>query len=220
VGGADADEWRRPTGPDQDGAGRQPTPRHARDPRRRVGSSGQRHTELRHGVPPWRAQRRTESRSGLRVRPALGRVDETRLNGAALVSRCQPETTRGEESPSSERRGESPRRGGRGDGGLYGLGISSAAEAVSTPWSEVWMTRQRGRRHRAEHQPKRVPRPGDVSLRSRVPGNRHARCCSSGGGSDSRVYCHRTGGQRRVVARWPSHRWVVLPPPLSVAVRA
>ena len=55
VGVADADDGRRPNGTDKGGAGLQPTPRHSRETRRRVGSYSQRHTEGRNGVTPWRA---------------------------------------------------------------------------------------------------------------------------------------------------------------------
>jgi hypothetical protein len=56
--------------------------------------------------------------------------------------RCQPYTACGRDSPRSQGREESWRIGRRGDGGLQVIGMSSAAEAVSTPLSEVWMTRE------------------------------------------------------------------------------
>jgi len=53
-----------------------------------------------------------------------------------------------------------------------------------------------GRRKNAAHKSARMPVTRGVSLRSRVPGNWHARFCSRGGGSDSLAYCNVTA------ARW------------------
>jgi hypothetical protein len=52
-----------------------------------------------------------------------------------------------------------------------------------------------------------------------VKGNFHARFCSRDGGSDSPVYCNRTGEQRWCMAHESIHQSVVvLPPSLSVGV--
>ena len=48
-----------------------------------------------------------------------------------------------------------------------------------------------GRRKNAAHKSVRMPVTRGLSLRSRVPGNWHARFCSRDGGSDSLVYCNR-----------------------------
>jgi len=48
-----------------------------------------------------------------------------------------------------------------------------------------------GRRKNAAHKSARIPVTRGLSLRSRVPGNWHARFCSRGGGSDSLAYCNR-----------------------------
>jgi hypothetical protein len=49
-----------------------------------------------------------------------------------------------------------------------------------------------GRRKNAAHKSVRMPVTRGLALRSRVPGNWHARFWSRGGGSDSLVYCNRT----------------------------
>ena len=51
-----------------------------------------------------------------------------------------------------------------------------------------------GRRKNAAHKSVRMPVTRGLSLRSRVPGNWHARFCSRDGGSDSLVYCNLTPG--------------------------
>jgi hypothetical protein len=48
-----------------------------------------------------------------------------------------------------------------------------------------------GRRKNAAYKSARIPVTRGLSLRSRVPGNWHARFCSRGGGSDSLAYCNR-----------------------------
>jgi hypothetical protein len=53
-----------------------------------------------------------------------------------------------------------------------------------------------GRRKNTAHKSVRMPVTRGLSLRSRVPGNWHARFCSRDGGSDSLVYCN------RIAARW------------------
>jgi hypothetical protein len=53
-----------------------------------------------------------------------------------------------------------------------------------------------GRRKNAAHKSARIPVTRGLLLRSRVPGNWHARFCSRGGGSDSLAYCN------RIAARW------------------
>jgi hypothetical protein len=70
-----------------------------------------------------------------------------------------------------------------------------------------------GRRKNAAHKSARMPVTRGLALRSRVPGNWHARFCSRDGGSDSLVDCNRTGDQRCCVARWPHQRCVVVLPP-------
>src|SRR5712692_1700110 len=47
-----------------------------------------------------------------------------------------------------------------------------------------------GRRKNAAHKSARMPVTRGLALRSRVPGNWHARFCSRGGGSDSLAYCN------------------------------
>jgi hypothetical protein len=54
------------------------------------------------------------------------------------------------------------------------IGMSSVAEALRTPQSDVGIP-VRGRRDSADHKPDSVPMTGDISLRSRVPGNRAPR---------------------------------------------
>jgi hypothetical protein len=57
----------------------------------------------------------------------------------------------------------------------------------------------------------------DISLRSRVKGNVHARFCSRGRGSDSLVDCNRTGEQWWFAAQWSIQKsGVDQPLPLSV----
>jgi hypothetical protein len=53
-----------------------------------------------------------------------------------------------------------------------------------------------GRRKTTAHKSVRMPVTRGLALRSRVPGNWHARFWSRDGGSDSLVYCN------RIAARW------------------
>ena len=91
---------------------------------------------------PCRAHSRTQGGSGLRSRHAGGGAEENRLKCAARRSRCPPETARWGDSPRSQGRWESQRICRRGDGAMPVIGTSSAAEAVSTPLSDVGMTRK------------------------------------------------------------------------------
>jgi hypothetical protein len=54
-----------------------------------------------------------------------------------------------------------------------------------------------GRRKNAAHKSVRMPVTRGLALRSRVPGNWHARFCSRDGGSDSLVYCNRIAARLR-----------------------
>jgi len=60
--------------------------------------------------------------------------------------------------------------------------------------------RKMRRCERTDHKPFGVLVTGGVSLRSRVPGNWHARFCSRGGGSDSLAYCNPDRGPRAVLS--------------------
>jgi hypothetical protein len=54
-----------------------------------------------------------------------------------------------------------------------------------------------GRRKNAAHKSVRMPVTRGLALRSRVPGNWHARFWSRGGGSDSLAYCNPDRGRAR-----------------------
>ncbi len=56
-----------------------------------------------------------------------------------------------------------------------------------------------GRRKNAAHKSARIPVTRGLSLRSRVPGNWHARFCSRGEESDFLIDCNR---DRRPLAVW------------------
>ena len=61
------------------------------------------------------------------------------------------------------------------------------------------------RRERQVHQPARVPVTRGLSLRSRVPGNWHARFCSRGEESDFLIDCNVTAARVRFLLNVKGH---------------
>jgi hypothetical protein len=174
---------------------------------------------MRNGVTPCRAHGRMQGGSGRLVRHAHGVAEGTRLNGAARVSRCQPDTARWGDSPRSQRRWERQRICRRGDGDMHVIGMSRAAEAVSTPVSDVGMTREgeapkcRSQARKGAHDRGRITEePCEVETLM------HGSAAETGGAIPSPTVTGR-GGQRSCAARWFRRRSVVVsPPPLSAGV--
>jgi hypothetical protein len=91
------------------------------------------------------------------------------------------------------------------------IGMSSAAEAVSTPLSDVWMTRE-GEAPTCRSQARKGANDNGHIAEEPCEGKLSRTVLKQRRGSDSLADCNRPGRQRRFAAQWPSQRSVVVLP--------